>query len=449
MGLGDTSAPKNVIGDEPNEMENLSIVDLGAGRSAISLALGYQRSCALLDNHKVKCWGFNELGYLGLGTKAAPKDIIGDEASDMGDSLPVIDLGADKGVPWNVKAISSGDSHTCAILSNDRVKCWGMNMFGQVGKNPWEDRSGKNLTFGDQASDMGDNLHFIDLGTEDGSDTGTPWTVKAISTRGHYTCAILSNDRVKCWGANERGQLGLGHSEFWGDGGDEEMGNNLPFVDLTDGGTPSADEGMQLTVKAIAAASRHTCAILSNDRVKCWGANGKGQLGQEHHAHLGDESDEMGDNLDFIDLGTEDGLDTGAPLVAKAIMAAEHHTCVILENDKVKCWGINSGGHLGLGLPPYKSDGITATAHANIGDEVNEMGNDLSAVDLGMGLTAKVIAGGRSHTCAILSNERVKCWGRGDYIGLGMGSADVLGDEAGEMGDSLPFLPLDLGANED
>ena len=130
---------------------------------------------------------------------------------------------------------------------------------------------------------------------------------------------------------------------------------------------------------------------MDDDSVKCWGGNYNGQLGLGDTNSRGDESNEMGDNLPAVNLGTG--------RTAKAIATGELHTCALLDDDSVKCWGGNHRGQLGLGDTNSR------------GDESNEMGDNLPAVNLGTGRTAKAIATGGYHTCALLDNDSVKCWG--------------------------------------
>ena len=118
----------------------------------------------------------------------------------------------------------------------------------------------------------------------------------------------------------------------------------------------------------------------------------------------------MGDNLLAVDLGTGK--------TARAIEAGDNHTCAILDNESVKCWGANASGQLGLG-------------HTNIrGDNSSLMGDNLLAVDLGSDRTAKAIAAGYAHTCAILDNSLVKCWGSNTSGQLGLGDTDNRGDNS-------------------
>src|SRR5690606_9674905 len=108
-----------------------------------------------------------------------------------------------------------------------------------------------------------------------------------------HTCAMFNDGSVKCWGMNSSGQLGLGDTSNRGDGSNE-MGDNLPNVDLG-GGRTATD---------ITAGATHTCAILDDGSAKCWGANNSGQLGLGDTSNRGDGSNEMGDSLPAVDLGT-------------------------------------------------------------------------------------------------------------------------------------------------
>jgi prepilin-type processing-associated H-X9-DG protein len=120
----------------------------------------------------------------------------------------------------------------------------------------------------------------------------------------------------------------------------------------------------------------------------------------------------------------------GRPYTALAMTVGVEHACALLDNHRVKCWGFNRNGELGLG-DGFRRGSIPA-----------EMGNALPFVDLGTGRTATAIAAGGETTCAILDDGSVKCWGLGDLTG--QPSPDNKGDDPNEMGDALP--PLDLGA---
>ena len=406
LGLEDTDNR----GDEADEMgTDLPFVDLG-DFTVKQIVLGGSHTCALLSNDKIKCWGRNSTGQLGLGDT----DNRGDEADQMGDDLPFVDLG-----DFTVKQISLGAAHTCALLSNDKIKCWGRNSSGQLGLGNTDKQ-------GDAADEMGDNLLFVDLGTYDhDNDTNTAaiaLKAKQIVLGANHTCALLSNDKIKCWGLNSSGQLGLEHNKTYQGGAADEMGDNLPVVDLGtydhDGDTNTT--AIALTAKQISLGGSHTCARLSNNKIKCWGANGFGQLGLENTNNQGDAASEMGDDLPFVDLGTDD---------AKYIALRSNQACALLSNDKIKCWGYNSVGQLGLGNTNDR------------GDAADEMGTDLPSVDLGT-YNVKLVALGNNHTCALLSNDKIKCWGFNDSGQLGLEDTDNRGDASDEMGTDLPFVNL-------
>ncbi|KXZ42574.1 hypothetical protein GPECTOR_133g613 [Gonium pectorale] len=121
-------------GDGPGEMgDNLFYVDLGTGRTVAALAAGAYHTCAVLDNGKAKCWGINGNGRLGYGDTADR----GDAPGEMGDSLPYVDLGT---TGRKVAALAAGDAHTCAMLDNGGVKCWGFNGNGRLGYGDTVDR---------------------------------------------------------------------------------------------------------------------------------------------------------------------------------------------------------------------------------------------------------------------------------------------------------------------
>jgi cysteine-rich repeat protein len=225
--------------------------------------------------------------------------------------------------------------------------------------------------------------------------------VVEVAAGPRHACARLEGGSTACWGANQFGQLGRGtHDETGEPGG----------VDLGGQGTVGA--------VGLSAGDVHTCALLEDGSVKCWGYNELGQLGQGHRNNLGDEPGELGDSLPPVDLG-------GVP--ATEIAAGYAHTCALLADGNIKCWGGNFFGELGQGHDEH------------LGDEPGELGDALPPVDLGANGTARAIAiaAGGGSTCALLEDRRVKCWG---YVGSDAG----VGDQPGELGDALP--PVDFGA---
>ena len=230
-----------------------------------------------------------------------------------------------------------------------------------------------------------------------GAVPGTASGAAAVIAAGtNHSCALLEGGNVKCWGANNFGQLGAGDTVARGDGAGE-MGDALPVIAL----------GTGRTATAIAAGNNHTCALLDDASVKCWGYNFRGQLGLGDTAHRGDGGGEMGDSLPAVALGPG--------RVPSAITAGANHSCALFDDGTVKCWGDNLGGKLGLGDTVDRGDGP------------NEMGDDLPVLMLGTGRTATAITAGANHTCSVLDDGTVKCWGDNAFGKLGLGDTDDRG----------------------
>lgn len=176
---------------------------------AESLSMGGEHSCSVFDDGTVKCWGYNDVGQLGIGDKISR----GLDPSDMGDELPEVDLGADF-VP---AGISCGLDHSCAWSTGGKLKCWGGNAFGQLGY-------GDKVNRGDTLTSMGDDLHYIHLGTGYAA-------VYAVAAN-HFTCVLLSDQTIKCFGRSDWGQTGSGNATNSIGDSPNEMGDDLPTVGL-------------------------------------------------------------------------------------------------------------------------------------------------------------------------------------------------------------------------
>ena len=331
------------------------------------LSIGRAHSCVVLSS-LVRCWGFGGNGRLGNGTAT-----IGDDETP-GTAAPA-------GV-GPVKAISAGDGHTCAILTDDTVRCWGFGGNGRLGYG-----------------------NVDNIGDDEPPGAGGPVDLgghkaRAISAGGSHTCAVLDDNTVRCWGYGATGQLGYGVTTEFEPGvfvgidvGDNETPGSRPPVEL----------GAGRTATAITAGENHTCAILDNGTVKCWGYATYGQLGYGNGTWIGD--DETPASAGPVNLGGQQ---------AKAISAGGQHTCAVLDGGTVRCWGTGTNGQLGYGnRTPIGDDEPVASA---------------GPVDLGP-RAAQAISAGREHTCALLDDSSVRCWGSNEFGQLGYGNRTPIGDD--------------------
>ena len=302
------------------------------------------------------------------------------------------------GVPRGAgSAISAGFDHSCVLLANGSVKCWGGGGLGQLGQ-------GNPNSIGYAANQMGDSLAPIALGT------GRAAT--AVTAGGGYTCALLDNGGVKCWGYGGDGRLGQGNPNSIGDASNE-MGDNLVPIAM----------GTGRTATAVTVGNGQSCALLDNGTVKCWGSGLFGRLGQGNTNSIGNAPNQMGDNLAPIALGTG--------RTATAVTVGNAQSCALLDNGTVKCWGGGASGQLGQGNPN------------SIGNAPNQMGDNLAPVPLGAGRTATAVTAGDAHTCASLDNGTVKCWAPAVGGRLGQGNTNNIGNASFEM---AILQPVALGS---
>jgi len=250
--------------------------------------------------------------------------------------------------------ITAGTQHTCAILDNGSVSCWGPNNFGQLGD-------------GTNTPDLVRNT------PTQTSSLGTDRTAVAISAGRYHTCALLDDGSVSCWGRNNFGQLGDGTDTL----------RNTP--------TQTSSLGTDRTAVAISAGEGHTCAILDDGSVSCWGSNNGGRLGD-------------GTTTDRNTPTPTSSLGTGRTAIAITVgEGLGSHTCAILDDGSVSCWGYNTYGQLGDGTDTLR----------NTPTQTSSLGTDRTAV---------AISAGFRHTCAILDDGSVSCWGYNTYGQLGDGT---------------------------
>ncbi len=294
----------------------------------MALAVGARHTCALTQRGGVKCWGSGEYGQLGDG-------------HTLDSAVPV----SVSGLTSRVRSIAAGGGHTCALLDTGRVKCWGWNNVGQLG-------------------DGGTENKLVPVDVTDLS------SVTAISAGLWTTCAALRDGGVKCWGSGSWYQMGDGRRS----GGSILSARRI--------------ERLNSIVTAVATGDIHTCVLTQMGGVKCWGAGYLGGL-DDNIGHYPRDLPGLASGITRITVGY-------------AIYDASSHTCVLTDAGAVKCWGYAGRGKLGNGRLEwvYRVDSFPQTV-----------------VGLNSGITS--IAAGEDHTCALTDRGGVKCWGRADCLGNG------------------------------
>lgn len=346
LGLGttDTLGDDEPIADSP---------PVALGEPATQIAAGATHTCALLQGGRVRCWGEGASGKLGLGDSAD----IG--ARDVPSSRPSIDLGA------RAIQVAAGGSQTCAVLENGHVRCWGDNQFGQLG-------TGKPVALGDD--ELPTSEQELDFGAR----------ITQLALGFDHSCALASDGSVRCWGGNLFGQLGRGDLT---QGGPLERATQAPVVAL--GGR----------AKSIYAGPMTSCALREDDAVLCWGQNFFGELGYGGNPVIGDD---------------EQPLDVGPAPLGSGVLEltlGQNRTCARYTDGSLKCWGANFFGELGYGNTlPLPFDATP---------------QDLPALELGA--RALHVVAGFGQTCAIVTDGRMRCWGVGESGQLGYGSTRSVG----------------------
>jgi alpha-tubulin suppressor-like RCC1 family protein len=365
---------------------------------AVQVSCGSEFTCALLVDGSVRCWGRNQFGQLGLNGPATFT------------SVPV----AVPGLAGAAKSISSTDAeHTCALLTNGSVNCWGSDFEGELGNN-----TPMTADFSATPFNVG----------------GLPGPASAIAVNGdEFSCAVMASDgSIWCWGDNIWGELGngtsggsapfpvqalaltgataigggesfmcslaLGGVYCWGEDTNGQLGNGtLPSNGMVTRPGSVFGLGGGTTPLMVAGGAFHACAVVAGGTVYCWGWNSDGQLGTT--------AVPIGSN------GTSAVAVQGLPTGAKAVAPGGYHTCAVLTNGSVWCWGRESPGQLGNGATMAPNgDAFTATP--------------VQVIGLPAGVPATAVSAALYQTCALLANGSVWCWGQGNFGELGNSSSN-------------------------
>jgi alpha-tubulin suppressor-like RCC1 family protein len=273
---------RNYNGQLGNGTTNRADVPTRVNISGVrAIAAGCTHSLALRNDGTVWAWGYNYFGQLGNG-----------ESGDGSDrNLPVRVANLDAGV----KGLAAGRNFSLALMLDGTVRSWGENSYGQLG------------------------LGFYGPTTSERIPVAIPGFsgVRAIASdgEGKHSLALLSDGTVKSWGLNDQGQLG--------------QGGNVGQVSAR----PFAVRDLK-NVRAIATGEVHSLAVLESGRVKSWGNNTYGQLGNGAH-------------------GDGTGADTPVDVVGlsevRSVTGGRYNSLAVLESGKVRSWGSNYSGELGNG----------------------------------------------------------------------------------------------------
>ena len=346
------------------------------------IAAGGFHNCAIGNDNKTYCWGWNNSGSVGDGTttqRSTPTEV----------TLP--------GGISQFTVVKTGDAHSCAIADTGDAYCWGSNSGGRLGNGVSSGSSSMPV-----AVTMPGSISFTDLGLGN-----------------EHSCALGDDGNAYCWGVGGNGRLGNGTTSSSSTPVAVSMPASVSFVDLEAGAT-------------------HNCALGDNDKIYCWGFGGNGEVGDgagtnrniptevsmpsgvngfsqissmsTHNCALGDDDlaycwgSNMYGNIDDsgnFQILQPSALDLPSGVSGfRTVAAGGMHTCAVGDNNKTYCLGINYAGMLGDG---------TTTDH-NTPEEVTMPSGVTRFVSLNLGF---------GHSCAIGDDTQAYCWGENARAAVG------------------------------
>lgn len=296
-----------------------------AGARWVELAGGELHRCAIDADRALYCWGDNSDGALGVGdqvARAEPTHVTPDRA-------------------W--RQVGAGRFFTCAISGASELYCWGRNTEGQLGAGVVAGVVDRPLRIG----------------------TATDWL--SIGNAGNHICGIRTGDQLFCWGANDRGQVGVGMAG---------PGVTVP--------TPQPIAGAW---RQVSIGKEHTCGIQTDDTLWCWGRNFEGQLGL---GVRGDGTDQLapvqvGDATDWQSIGL-----------------GRFASCGVRAGGLLSCWGNNELNEVGIPGATYYVEPT----------QVDQQIWQLAGASQG------------SHMCGLHDDGAALCWGANTAGQLGTGDTE-------------------------
>lgn len=383
------------------------------------LSAGANSTCGVTKQKQVLCWGSNEHGQLGNGTKISSGEPVGIQE--------LIDI----------TQVSVGQFHACALNELGVVLCWGNNSAGQLGTGYQNEGSAtpvqvsgatrfkalpRNMGSTHSCAIERDNSELFcwgngdrgQLGTSTKQSSGNPTRVvnssgaSSASLGGYHTCITYENGNASCWGSNSHGELGTGD-------GHERL-------------TPTPPASVELW-RVVIAKDRNTCGVALNGLVHCWGDNDYRQLGRAgrtpeprrvtlekpvnslsaglYHACARNAEGDVqcwgwNYNGEFAD-GTLSQKQPEPSMIRLSLASINHgtsHACGINDHYEAYCWGANHQGALGDSSTEQRL--TPAKVKTNIA---------FASIDAGNG-----------HTCGIAVDSSAYCWGANGFGQLGNAS---------------------------
>ena len=260
-------------------------------------------------------------------------------------------------------SFDSGLRFNC-VLNGGQVKCWGQGNYGQIGNGS-----------------MGNQPHPVTVVDGNGNALGD---VVEITAGDYHACVLQSNGRMWCWGRADYGQLGHDNTDTHRPNAVEVYADNSNTV-LSE-------------IVHIHAGASHTCALKSNGQVLCWGNGTSGQLGN------GASSSE------YYPVTVESSADVALDGIV-ALSAGGANTCALKSDGQVLCWGNQQYGRLGNGSTSSGTINRPTSVKLGSGSDPEDFLDDVVQIDTG-----------NEHSCAIKSDKKAWCWGRGRDRKFGNGS---------------------------
>jgi len=356
-------------------------------------AAGLNHTCALASSGEAYCWGENEDGQLGDGTRTdrlAPTEVAG-------------------GIHF--VALASSYIHTCGLDQVGQAYCWGALGWGRLGTEGWAP---------EEPGQVQGNLNYV-----------------SIAAGWDHSCAVAHDGQAYCWGRNEEGQLG--HAA-----GPEE-------------GIPAPVDQAELSFRSISANRYHTCAVTRDGEAYCWGDNEFGQLGDgttqnrdtPTQAHIPGPVVGISVGFHHSCAWTEDGrgfcwgdgssgqLGQGETLPSltpvqvlgvatwSRIRTGNGFSCGVSDSGETFCWGSTLRGRLGIGEPEEGSIPIPEPVPGLPG--------------------AFEVAVGRAHVCTLSLDGRSFCWGAKETGQLGHGDTSFRLSPVPVQAPASPFTWISIG----